>query len=628
MAPLLALLAWAAAISADASALVQSPSASEGDVSALVQRSLQRQLAREDESDDVHEEDEEEDEEEGSLRGQGEGADVGEFLAGQSADSYSVGSSVRQHALGPMALTRLGPVLGRRQDHYYLFAGVRYAETPERFEPAQPKEPWAPKIYNGTGFGAVCTGSGTGGFEAEDCLRMNIWVPRKAAKSMPVIVYFHGGINQHGSGSEGGRRGDGITNSSKYPTIFVNFNWRLGIYGWIDLEGSNISRNLGLLDQQAALRWVKENIAAFGGDPARVTLQGQSEGCGAVLVHLVAPGSAGLFYRAVWHSPVADVWSRIANSERTKFMIASANCKRPSAWSTVRCLKRKRTRFLWNQDWVAEELSRNVMQPAWITNALRLLSFALRTKQKDELIAMLGWHAEVDNVTLPGNPVDLIRQGRFHNVTVLITTALNESHGVIPTSIAIAAKEGLKYLLGDLGTAEGAYNETLAAQGIVATGHLDIQYQMLTDKLWTCDIRSLAADIVRGGGRAHVGMFAHAPKYSGTGRGTNAVCEQGAACHADEMFYVLPQGPRGIRGPGMEGELAFSRRYSESFLAFVHGNDTGHPWVPYNVETQPFTFYKASGTFVVPGYRKEQCDVLDRFNGPHIKQHMRDLGAV
>lgn len=169
---------------------------------------------------------------------------------------------------------------------------------------------------------------------------------------------------------------------------------------------------------------------------------------------------------------------------------------------------------------------------------------------------------------------------------------------------------------------ESLYSETLEAQGIHVESRSDLRSQILTDKVWTCDIRSLAADLSTGGGRAYIGMFAHAPKYAFVGKLTSPLCDKGATCHSDDMMYLLPQGPRGIQGPGMDGELAFSRKYMDSFLAFVHGIDTDHPWVPWDAETQIMTFYTASGAYQVPRYRKEQCDVLNRFMGRNLPATM------
>jgi len=555
---------------------------------------------------------------------------VGRSASEQAAqEGQTVGDSVKQTSLGPMAYSRLGPVVGKAHDHFITFLGIPYVEKPETFEVAQPKKSWAPDTYDAKDFQKACIGAGTGELEDEDCLHVNVWVPKGGHKDMPVIVYFHGGINQHGSGSEWLRRGDGIANSTSYPTIFVNFNFRLGIFGWITLKDSNISSNLGLLDQQAALRWVQGNIAAFGGDPTRVTLQGQSEGCGIILVHMVAPGSRGLFHRCVFHSPPADFFSRHVNVDHTNFMIDNMGCKRPKAWSTVRCLKRKKEARLWHADFVSEELSRNVGSPSFTANLLRLANFALKSKHKGEIPGELGWHAVIDNETLFGEPRDLIRQGRFHKVPVLLVVSRNESKGVIPSSIDAGKQVALGFFLGNqTGVVEILYAKTLKNQGIQIESVSSLMDQMVTDKVWTCDIRSLAAAITTGGGRAYVGMFAHEPKYAPVGTQTSPECAYGATCHADEMMYIMTHGLAYERKPELKGELKFGEQYRDSVLAFVAGNDTGHPWVPYNAETQIMTFYKANGTFQVPRYRKEQCDVLDRYMGPSLPEIMHKSASL
>jgi len=537
------------------------------------------------------------------------------------------GETIKDTPDGPMAYTKLGPVVGKYEENFTIFAGVPYAEMPERFEVSEPKKPWSSSgVYDARNYKSACIGAGVGSPESEDCHYLNIWAPKGEHKNMPVIVYFHGGINQHGSGSEVLRRGDMIVQSQKYPTIFINFDFRLGVFGWISLKGSNISENLGLQDQQAALRWVRDNIAAFGGDPSRVTLQGQSEGSGIILTHMAAPGSKGLFHRVAMHSPVADFWSRRANPDRTDAVIRNLGCQRPKLWSTVRCLRRKAATVLWSGDWVAEELSRTVGSKKWIKNFVGLLEFFALSKDRDEVAGQLGWHAVVDGSIVPEEPREAVRKGNFHKVPVLITFSKNESYGCIPGGNPASINAGLQFLLKkeDQDWARYAYNQTLIAQGINGTTVESLGNQILTDKLWTCDARSLADDLTAGGGRAHVGMFWHSPLYDPVGMMTSQVCTQGATCHAAEMLYVLPQGePRGIHGPGMEAELAFSQKYSESFLAFVHGEDGAHPWRVWDKETEPVTFYDKTGSWVVPHYRKPQCDVLDRSVGDHMPAFMR-----
>eukprot|EP00415_Alexandrium_ostenfeldii_P003558 UN3558 len=118
-------------------------------------------------------------------------------------------------------------------------------------------------------------------------------------------------------------------------------------------------------------------------------------------------------------------------------------------------------------------------------------------------------------------------------------------------------------------------------------------------------------------------MFWHSPKHDPVGTMTSPVCNKGATCHAAEMLYALPQGPpMGIHGEGMEEELAFAKRYSDSFLAFVHGKDGEYPWKAWDEKTEPMTFTDKTGSWVVPHYRKPQCDVLDRSMGDRMPAFM------
>jgi len=548
----------------------------------------------------------------------------------RAAEVVNIGSSLVDTPSGPTAITSLGEIRGVREENFTIFRGIPYSERIPRWHAPTPKAPWQPETLDATEFGPACIGSHVGLDEAEDCLYLNIWLPNTRFVNMPVIIYFHGGINQHGSGFEPIRQGDGITQCQQYPTIFVNFDFRMGIFGWISLPGSNISDNLGLQDQQAALRWVHDHIAAFGGDPSRVTLQGQSEGSGIILVHMVAPGSKDLFQRAVFHSPVADFWSRNTNADRTQFMIGRTGCARKMLWSTVRCLKRKDPRRLWEADWVSEELSRGIGGPVWTRHLMGLASFALAAKDKEEVIGQLGWHAVVDGRTLLAEPRDLVREGKFNKASVLITVSKNESYGTIPGGDPFAVELGLKRLLpkNHLTYVKAWYNKTLLAQGINVGSTTELVNEILTDKLWTCDARALADHITAGGGKAHLGMFWHSPKYDFLGQLTSPICEHGATCHASEMYYVLPQsGDRGgIHGPTMQGEIAFSEKYSRYFLAFVHGNDTGHPWKAWD-QSRPLTFVSSAGTRVVPNYRGEQCDLLDREMGEHLPEFMRRIST-
>ncbi|CAE7333122.1 ACHE [Symbiodinium microadriaticum] len=193
-----------------------------------------------------------------------------------------LGSSVGQEVLTP-----LGPVRGRDYGDFVAFKGLPYAEPPERFGAPQPKRPWpSNETLDATRFRDACIHGGahrdtdpTESFgESEDCLYANVWASKaKREGLLPVVVWIHGGGFVKRSGSYPSFWGDGC-HGVKFlaPAILVTFNYRLGIFGFFSWEGAQA--NLGFRDQQLLLRWVQENIQAFGGDPGRVLLMGQSAG--------------------------------------------------------------------------------------------------------------------------------------------------------------------------------------------------------------------------------------------------------------------------------------------------------------------------------------------------------------
>src|SRR3990172_1381547 len=222
---------------------------------------------------------------------------------------------------GQEVKTAEGPVLG--QAHSALpvceYKGIPYAAAPVgelRWKPPKRSEPRT-EVLKALAFGHRCIsgGSGSGAPEkmlpamGEDCLNLNIWRPAKSG-SFPVMVWIHGGSLQTGTGAEPLYWGDKLT--AQEDVVVVSINYRLNFYGFMahaglskeDADGS--SGNYGLLDQVAALMWVKENIAGFEGDASSVTIFGESAGGWSVCNLLATPLAAGLFHRAVIESGGCD----------------------------------------------------------------------------------------------------------------------------------------------------------------------------------------------------------------------------------------------------------------------------------------------------------------------------------
>jgi para-nitrobenzyl esterase len=200
-----------------------------------------------------------------------------------------------------------------------VFRGIPYAAPPVgdlRWRAPQPPAPWE-GVRKADHFSANCTqrlrdslGPWTAeyqphGMVSEDCLYLNVWVATAHGESRPVLVYIHGGAFTDGSGDVPVYDGE---NLAKMGIVVVTINYRVGALGFFTHpeltkeSGHHSSGNYGLLDQVAALRWVQRNIAAFGGDPSRVTIAGQSAGAASVHFLTASPLARGLFARAIAQS--------------------------------------------------------------------------------------------------------------------------------------------------------------------------------------------------------------------------------------------------------------------------------------------------------------------------------------
>ena len=189
------------------------------------------------------------------------------------------------------------------------FKGIPYAAPPVgplRWRPPQPPTPWD-GVRDALAFGAGCLSALENdprpGPRDEDCLYLNVWTAAKQAdEKRPVMVWIHGGGFQFGSSANPATDGGALAAKG---VVVVSFNYRLGVLGFLahpDLDAEGPSGNYGLQDQLAALRWVKANIADFGGDPDNVTVFGESAGAMAVGILMASPLAHGLFHKAIGES--------------------------------------------------------------------------------------------------------------------------------------------------------------------------------------------------------------------------------------------------------------------------------------------------------------------------------------
>ncbi|WP_214404747.1 carboxylesterase/lipase family protein [Pseudonocardia lacus] len=211
----------------------------------------------------------------------------------------------------PLIRTGAGQVRGLVDGDVAVFRGIPFAAPPvgaRRFGAPEAAEPWdgvreadvfgppPPQSMAGMPIPAP-DATGPVRHDPTDWLTLNVWTPDPGAAGLPVLVWIYGGAYRAGNAGEPGY--DGATLAST-GTVIVTANHRVGVEGYAHLDG--VPDNRGLLDQVAALRWVHENIAAFGGDPGRVTVFGESAGAGSVAALMVMPAARGLFGRAIAQS--------------------------------------------------------------------------------------------------------------------------------------------------------------------------------------------------------------------------------------------------------------------------------------------------------------------------------------
>ncbi|MFI2765318.1 carboxylesterase/lipase family protein [Streptomyces echinatus] len=299
--------------------------------------------------------------------------------------------------------THDGLVRGTAHDGYRTFAGIPYAAPPVgrlRWAPPHPAVPW-PGVRDATRPASACpqpAGEVPGTSTDEDCLHLNVTTPDDAqpAHPRPVIVWLHGGGLTTGAGSSY----DAHRMATRGDVVVVTADYRLGALGFLAHRGLPGSGTFGLADQQAALRWVRARIGAFGGDPRNVTLAGESAGGYSVCAQLVSPAAAGLFDRAIIQSgpctgrpdrPFAPSSVPLATARATGAGLAArAGCG--FAHDVMACLRRVAVpRLLAAQD--------TDQQPAYATPLL------------------------------PADPAAAIAAGHFHHVPVLIGSNHDEGNG-------------------------------------------------------------------------------------------------------------------------------------------------------------------------------------------------------
>ena len=488
-----------------------------------------------------------------------------------------------------LVVTEQGALQGIRSGATYAFKGIPYAQPPVgslRFKPPEPPG-CSDGIREGNAFGNKCPQLDSSGklIGNEDCLYLNIWKPTEPPKDnpMPVMVFIHGGGHVQGSASQQLGDGtyiyDGERLAANGDVVVVTINYRLGPFGWLahpaitNESGNNSSGNFGLLDEIAALQWVRRNISAFGGDPARVTVFGESAGAVETCALVASPLAKDLFSRALMESG-GCVATPLAQREAAGETVASkAGCN--SATDLLTCLRGLST----------EEV------------------MAAGSGTVNVAGAGIGTYGPViDGYALKGQPNQVITAGQHNHVPMVIGSNSDETSTYVPKILtceqygaavrdlypAFAEKALQRYPCEQYPTPEKAY------------------IALTSDSRFICTARRDARAFDKGQQEATFRyVFTHGldlPQRKADG-----------AFHGLELLWVFQHLDVSGYTPS-SGEVALANamlRYWTQFAATGDPNTDGVPfWPPYDATSDPYLTLDSTiqaGT----DYRTAQCDFWD-----------------
>ncbi|KQQ97735.1 carboxylesterase/lipase family protein [Deinococcus sp. Leaf326] len=496
-----------------------------------------------------------------------------------------------------------GALLGRALDGgIRVWQGVPYAAPPtgeRRWQPPQPPAPWT-GLRAATALGDVCPqplsqmpGDGRSGVRgAEDCLFLNVYAPplptAGRATRTPVMVWLHGGSFRSGAGSDYAAevlaREQGVT--------VVTLNYRLGALGFLAApalaDGTGGSGNYGLMDQQEALRWVRRNIAAFGGDPRNVTVFGESAGAMSICAQLASPLSRGLFDRAILQSGPCTpqgITTPLSSALTTGSAYARALGCAPQDAACLRAVP-----------------------------AARLLDVPVpgsRVPGAVELGIVSGDRA------LPRPPAEVFAAGAGLRVPVLLGT--NRDEGTLFVAPVAGAGQDLPLwqfwavvALLERWDAPRALASYPAAGGTVGNAAA----ALVTDSIFACPTSDLAADLARTGPVYTYEFRDPAPPLELSP--TASVPRYGAS-HASELVSVFGTRLAGLADPAQftapQAELARTlRTYWANFARRGDPNGPGlAPWAPYDADTGRVMGLAPGATAEFTGFRQDhRCGLWDR----------------
>jgi carboxylesterase type B len=460
-------------------------------------------------------------------------------------------------ALQVVIETAHGAVRGSVADGVNAFKGIPYAPPPfgaNRLRPPQPVEAWSgvrdaltygpmpPQLPYPPPWDVLIPERATLG---EDCLNLNIWTPDRGSAGLPVMVWIPGGMFEAGSGAS--------YNGSHFARdgiVCVTINYRVGAEGFVYLPDGHA--NLGLLDQIAALEWVRENIAAFGGDPGNVTIFGQSAGAMSVGTLLSMPRAEGLFRRAIAQSGgahqviPAEVARKVGGRLAEKLGVAAT--REAIAAAPVE-------RLLQAQAALKADLMAHPDPERW---------------GNEVVLSMLPWQPVVDGDIVPARPIDRIAAGAAAGIDLMAGWTTDESTFFLVPGRAIEQITD-EVLAGAVMAYGLPVDAALASYRAMhpGAGPGELLAAVQSDRHFRIPVIRLADAHAESSSDTYVYEFAwRSPQFGG----------RLGACHGLEiafLFYALGDETEPLAGPSPPQQLA--ERMHAAWIGFAGSGDPGWP---------------------------------------------------
>jgi len=476
--------------------------------------------------------------------------------------------------MGATVSIRQGKLEGSEQGGLSVFKGIPFAAPPvgaRRWLAPEKLAPWT-GVRDARRFGAVAhqnpvmlsalSAMVVEGEHSEDCLYLNVWTPALDGKRRPVMVWIHGGAFTIGSASQA--LYDGSVLARRGDVVLVTINYRLGPLGFIRLADVTNGRipstgSEGMLDQVAALEWVRDNIAEFGGDPGNVTIFGESAGGMSVGTLLAMPAARGLFHKAIPQSGACHIGVPVARANRT----------------AERVLSRLRVQ-------AGDAAALHALTPAQL-----LTGTLLEDGRTPDPELGMAYQPCADGTHLPRTAIEMVAGGSASGVAVMVGSTLEEwkLFSLMDPSLHKLDRTGLAARIGRRLTAPAAdalidaYEKARTARGEPVTP-AELFTALETDRVFRIPAVRLAQTQRRHDSRVYSYLFTWPSPAMGGVLGS---------CHALELGFVfgtnhLP-GMSGFAGTGPAVEK-LATQMQDAWLAFARsgepGNETTGEWKSYD----------------------------------------------